>query len=179
MNRYLLLSALLVSTLAFADHSEDAKHHHADGEHAAHDHDHGHDGDKAKPGPSKVVDGAAHYGETMPAGKPVAITEAIANFKAGGTPIQVRGEITKVCQKEGCWAILAEGDQYARVMTKHNFFFPTETRGKAVVYGTLEKKDMSLDQTKHMAEDAGKDPATVTEAASEYRIVATSVVIEA
>jgi Domain of unknown function (DUF4920) len=135
--------------------------------------------DKAPRGPSAVVDGKQVYGEALPdTANVVSIGTAVKNFKEGNGPQVISGEITKICQKEGCWMILAEGEQFARVMTKHKFFFEDGLRGKAVVYGTLEKKQMSLEQTQHMAEDAGKDPKSVTEADAEYRLVATSVVVE-
>lgn len=143
-------------------------------------HDHGEkEAEKAPRGPSSVVDGKQIYGDALPdTGKVVSIGTAVKNFKTSDGPQVISGEITKICQKEGCWMILAEGDQFARVMTKHKFFFEDGLRGNAVVYGKLEKKQMSLEQTQHMAEDAGKDPKSVTEAAAEYRLVATAVVVE-
>ncbi len=163
----LIASAACWSTLAAAS---EHKHDHKD----THDH-----GDKTAAPAAKIVDGKQIYGETMPdTGKIVSIGSAIKSFKAKGKPQRISGEITKVCQKEGCWMVIAEGDQFARVMTKHNFVFPVDVRGNATVYGALDKKEMDLAQAKHMAEDAGKDPKTVTSATHEFRIVASSVVIE-
>jgi len=147
---------------------------------AAHAHDHAEKAaPKVKPGPISVVDGKQIYGAEMPdTGKVVSIGNAIKGYKAGAGEQRVSGEITQICQKEGCWMVLTEGDQFARVMTKHKFFFEKDLRGKAVAYGKLEKKDLTLERSKHMAEDSGVDPKTVTKPTSEFSIVATSVVVE-
>ena len=47
----------------------------------------------------------------------------------------------------------------------------------AIVKGTFSKAVMPLEEAKHYAEDAGKDPATVTEAPITYSIDAAGVIL--
>lgn len=122
--------------------------------------------------------GTAVYGETMPLGRPIDIGSALADT---GTWLSRRtkyeGRIASVCQNKGCWLVLAEGDQYARVFSGHRFFLPKDTTGRAVVYGTLSERTISEEFARHLAEDSGQDPSTVHGEQIEYRIDAASVEI--
>ena len=116
----------------------------------------------------------ATYGEPMPAGEAVPVARALAEATpAPGAPRKFSGRITEVCQAKGCWVMLEDGGEAARVMMKdHAFAVPKDARGPAVVYGTLEVKTLDAAAAKHLAEDAGKDTPA---ARREYRIVASSV----
>lgn len=132
------------------------------------------------PAVTAEVDGAKIYGELMPAAPDtVALASVLAkpaDYLSGER--KVSGRIGKVCQKAGCWMSLLEGEQQLRVVFgDHAFSIPTDTVGQAVVYGTLEQTTLSEAKAKHMAEDAGLDPATVTGEQVEYRLVAKSVAI--
>jgi len=82
---------------------------------------------------------AASYGAALPEGDAVAIdvaATAVANY--AGKPQLFSGRITEVCQKEGCWLVIEENGQSARVMVKdHAFAVPKDASGRAVVYGVL------------------------------------------
>jgi len=65
------------------------------------------------------------------------------------------GRVGKVCQKQGCWMQLLDGEQMARVMTNHRFVLPKDFSGNVVVVGKLERIEISEDEAKHMAKDAG------------------------
>jgi hypothetical protein len=129
--------------------------------------------------PIAVIDGHPIYGVAMPEGAATPIGRALADASAYlGKPGKFEGRIAKVCQKKGCWMILAEGERYARVrFGQHDFFIPKDSAGKAVVYGTLEWKTLSEETAKHLAEDSGLDPATVRGEQQEYRITASSVML--
>ena len=72
--------------------------------------------------------------------------------------------------------ILAEGDVMARVrMHDHAFAVPAETRGAAVVYGTLSEVEVGEAMAKHLAEDAGDAKSEEAKAGQEFEIDATSV----
>jgi hypothetical protein len=129
----------------------------------------------------KSVASGANYGKPMPLDPPAqAVASVSANFASlAGSDIKLSGRVSKVCQKKGCWMMLSDGDQALRVIFgSHDFFIPKDTIGNAVAYGRLEKIEMPLADAKHMAEDAGLDPDTVTKPEVEYRLVATSVQIE-
>ena len=75
------------------------------------------------------------------------------------------GTVEAVCKKKGCWMELRDGDTSAKVFTyAGEFFLPIDTaKGrKAVVEGTLKVKTMTQKFAKHLAEDQGVDPSTVT-----------------
>lgn len=125
---------------------------------------------------SLIADVSSH-GDNMPTGESATLTAAI---EAGSTsdPQKIRGEITEVCQKKGCFMVLTDGQNFARVTFKdYGFFVPKDSAPrKAVVYGELTSKTLSADQANHYEADAGRE-GRHTEAVTEYAIVASSVVI--
>lgn len=118
---------------------------------------------------------ATHYGEPMPAGDNVAIKAAAADPAAhAGKPMRFAGRITQVCQKQGCWVVLEQDGQSARVMAKdHGFAVPKDASGEAIAYGVLEVEPITEEHARHLVEDDGaKAPAE-----KELRIVATAIEI--
>ncbi len=94
------------------------------------------------------------------------------------------GEISEVCQAEGCWMkVKNEGgpDVFVKFVD-HAFLIPKDLAGhKAYVNGTAIRKTVSVDDQKHYAEDAGKSEseiAKITEPKVELRVNATGVIIE-
>ena len=133
----------------------------------------------SEPEPVAVVDGHPVYGEQMPAGDPTAIGQVLADVEQyAGKPQKFSGRVTKVCQKKGCWMVIADGEQSARVMFgEDDFFIPKDTSGNAVVYGTLTARTMSEGMAKDLAKDEGKDPDAIKGEVQEVQIVATSVML--
>lgn len=122
------------------------------------------------------------YGAAMPAAPATqTVADAAPQFAAMvGQKVKMSGRIGKVCQAKGCWMMLTEGEMAIRVkFGSDSFFIPKDSSGNAVAFGVLEAIKMPLAEAKHMAKDAGIDPDTITEAADEYQLVATSIVIEA
>jgi Domain of unknown function (DUF4920) len=118
---------------------------------------------------------ATNYGEPMPAGDNVAIQAAAADPAAhAGKPMRFAGRITQVCQKKGCWVVLEQDGQSARVMAKdHGFAVPKDASGDAIAYGVLEVEPITEEHARHLVEDDGaKAPAE-----KELRIVATAIEI--
>lgn len=116
------------------------------------------------------------YGQPMPAGRAVAISAAVdAHEKYAGKAQRYGGRIAEVCQKEGCWLVLEDDGQSARVMMRdHKFVVPKDAAGKAEVYGVLSRKQLTPEQVKHMQEES-KNGLPVSDV--EYRIVADGVEI--
>lgn len=131
------------------------------------------------PTPVAVVDGHPVYGAQMPDGEATPIGAALTKAQDyAGKPQKFSGRVTKVCQKKGCWMVLADGEQSAQVMFgRDDFFIPKDTSGDAIVHGTLTVKPMSEAEAKHMAQDAGQDPAKVSGPSMEVQITATSVML--
>lgn len=98
--------------------------------------------------------------------------------------VVVKGEIAQVCQAEGCWMKLKNGagEDMMVKFKNHSFLVPKDIAGKnAVVYGTAMKKTVSVDEQRHMAEDAGKSSTeieAITTPKSEVRIEATGIVVD-
>lgn len=120
--------------------------------------------------------GVVAHGQPMPEGEAVPVSVAIAGFEAhAGTPRRFSGRITEVCQTKGCWMMLEDDGQAARVMFgKHDFFIAKDTAGSAVVHGVLERKALTPEQVEHFTGDGASGlPA----APVEYRIVADGIEI--
>lgn len=151
----------------------------------AHDHadngarGHGHDAAMAPATPVQTTPEGAVYGAKLPQTLPTAIElgSAIANPDALlGKPGAFSGRITEVCQKMGCWMVLAAANgEFARViMHDHAFGVPKDAKGDAVVYGTLTEKTATAEEVEHLKKDGAKAPT-----ARELRIDAASVLIRA
>jgi len=80
-------------------------------------------------------------------------------LKEGDTVnIKMKGKITDVCSKKGCWMKLNVGDdKIVRVTFKdYGFFMPLDAEGDVVVNGKAFVKEISVADLQHYAEDAGK-----------------------
>lgn len=126
---------------------------------------------------------AAHAGDAKPYGKPLPdgastpISQAVADFDAhAGKPARFSGRIAEVCQAEGCWMVLEDNGQTARVMfADHAFLVPKDSAGRAEVHGVLSRKQLTPAQVKHLEEDSkGLAVSPV-----EYRILADGAVLQA
>ena len=91
----------------------------------------------------------------------------------------IKTEVAQVCEKKGCFFIAQDGEFNARVsFIDYSFFVPTDAAGKEVVLrGVLSEKELTEEEAKHFAEDAGEDPDAISGAQKEYSIVATSVLV--
>lgn len=95
--------------------------------------------------------------------------------------VAVKGKVTEVCEKKGCW-LTVETDDNERFFVKmkdYAFFVPVALEGKTVVLeGNAENKTISVDEAKHYAEDA-KKPQTeidaITKPQNEIRFVASGI----
>ncbi|MCF6301515.1 MAG: DUF4920 domain-containing protein [Proteobacteria bacterium] len=126
---------------------------------------------------TETIDGNKVYGEKWP--KKNQSTIDIADLLVDTASnldknLFISGNITKVCQKAGCWMILANGEHFARIdFNDHAFFIPKDSKGSAVVYGKLHKTEMSEEQKDHLKADG------IAEAADKpFEIIATSVMLK-
>ncbi len=105
-----------------------------------------------------------------------------------GKTVQVRGRVTEVCEKMGCWMNLVDPSTNARVRVKvkdGEIVFPKEAVGKmAVAEGKFAKieltREQAIERAKHEAEENNKpfDPASITGPVTIYQIQGTGAVIE-
>ena len=56
-----------------------------------------------------------------------------------GETLLIHGQITEVCQKKGCWAVIQQDDEHVRVKFKdYGFFLPKDCVGaKAYAQGSI------------------------------------------
>jgi hypothetical protein len=109
--------------------------------------------------PAPAVPGAV-YGSVSTLAKTIVnvndLEKKIGTKKYEG---QVQGKVVEVCQAMGCWAKLQKDDG-STVMIKvvdHEFAMPLDIVGKTIIAeGEATKKETSVKQLKHYAEDAGK-----------------------
>ena len=126
------------------------------------------------------------YGAEITADKAMAatdISEKYASLKAGDTAVvKFEAPINAVCKSKGCWMRLDIADEEVFVKFKdYGFFVPTDASGEAIVEGKAYLEEVSVDELKHMAEDAGKSEdeiAAITSPKKELRFMADGVLIK-
>lgn len=117
------------------------------------------------------------------------IAELLASpDKFVGKKVQVKGRVTEVCQKAGCWMNIVDDatGKMIRIKVKDGeIVFPKESSGKqAVAEGVFAKiemtKEQAIAQAKHEAEEQGRtfDPASVKSGKVIYQIQGTGAVVE-
>lgn len=97
----------------------------------------------------------------------------------------VTGEIVQSCQSKGCWMDVRLADNSTMKVTfrDYGFFLPVEDlKGKTVVFtGTAKREEVSVEDQRHYAEDAGQtaaEIAAITKPKVELRFVADGVKIK-
>ena len=142
------------------------------------------EGGECAPAAPAVGGEPGHYGAAFKGSEQVALASAISSMsEAEGATVQVKGEVTSVCQAKGCWMVIKDHDDEkvtARVLMKdHSFSVPMDGTGKkAVVEGTLTSRTFNAAQVKHLAKDAGDDPSKVEGTRTEYVLTASGVKLE-
>lgn len=96
---------------------------------------------------------------------------------------KMKAKVTEVCQAKGCWMTLDIGDN-KEVMVKfkdYGFFVPKDITGKEVIInGKAYVKEVSVDEQRHYAEDAGKsaeEVVAITEPKKTYSFEADGVLV--
>lgn len=110
-----------------------------------------------------------YYGENVSdalMSKAISVGELQKDLKATSKieSIAVRGEVTDVCPKRGCWISVKtdDGASFFVKMKDYAFFVPTALKGKNVVLeGNAEKKITSVEELKHYAKDGKKTKAEI------------------
>lgn len=113
--------------------------------------------------PPKVpANKGAKFGNDVTVENAVAVPQMVQSLQAlegeKKMDVKIQGEVVQVCEAEGCWLRMKNGDGTIMVRMKdHKFFVPTAMKGKTiVVQGEAQVKETSVAQLRHYAEDAGK-----------------------
>lgn len=87
------------------------------------------------------------------------MAETFKNLKPGDSiNVKFMGEVNEVCQNKGCWMKMNMNGEDAMIKFKdYGFFMPKDLAGKdVIVEGMAFVEEMSVDEQRHYAEDAGK-----------------------
>ena len=109
--------------------------------------------------------------------------EKYKNLKAGDTvAMKFSSKVNAVCQNKGCWMRLDLGENEAMVKFKdYGFFVPKDIAGdEVIVEGMAFVDEMSVEDQKHYAEDAGKPQEeidAITEPKRTLSFISTGVLI--
>jgi hypothetical protein len=116
--------------------------------------------------PNVPAEKGSKFGDDVTAEKAVAVEEMVKSLEAKPgekMEVKIQGTVVEVCQAEGCWLRIKNGDSKIMVRMKdHKWFVPTALNGKTIILeGIAEIKETSVAQLKHYAEDAGKNQAEI------------------
>jgi len=93
-------------------------------------------------------------------------------------PVLLRGRLTDLCQKKGCWTVLEDEGAVVRVrFHDYGFFLPSEALGRiALVEGVAQVRTLSEEEARHLAsESRSEDPGKIEGPRREVGFVATGV----
>ena len=130
--------------------------------------------------PQGPASGEGHFGAPFQLADAVPLGKVIEKG-AGETPVKVSGTVEAVGQKKGCWMVVKDGAESARVLMKdHGFAVPMDSRGKSVIVeGTLSSREFDEAQVKHLEADRGGDPSKVSGTRKEHVLTASAIEIRA
>ncbi len=120
------------------------------------------------------------FGQKMKltSGQPVCMSEVLADkAKFAGKFMRVCGKVDSVCAKRGCWIRLTGPSASETLFVKFTcpidgHLVPMEAKGRrAIVEGTLELKEISQDEARHYAEDAGKSKEDIAKIVGPQKII--------
>jgi hypothetical protein len=126
------------------------------------------------------------FGETFEAKKVMNYDKFLKKMsKKDGMDVVLKGKVAAVCQSKGCWMNIVSDknpDQSTVVKFKdYGFFVPMDISGQTVIMkGQAYKEKTSVDELRHLAEDAGKskaEVAAINEAKEELKFMATGVIL--
>ena len=111
-----------------------------------------------------------YRGDTISPEGAVSVAEALQRLEKEEkvAKIKVKGKVSSVCQKKGCWMIITDGNQEIKIVFKdYSFFVPKDIAGyEVIVEGPLFYETISVEQQKHYAKDVGaseEEIAQITE----------------
>ncbi|WP_339895919.1 DUF4920 domain-containing protein [uncultured Algibacter sp.] len=129
----------------------------------------------------------ASFGTEIIADDAIDASSMAAHFKTMNVGDSINSkiiaEVNEVCQTKGCWMRLNLDDEN-EVMVKfkdYGFFVPKDITGKKVIInGMAFVKELSVDEQRHYAEDAGKSTeeiAKITEPKKTFSFEADGVLV--
>ena len=131
-------------------------------------------GEAAQPVPA-----GQDFGAGITLAQPIALVDVLGEPDRYATePVLVRGRISEVCQRKGCWTLIRDGTASVRVRFQdYGFFLPADSIGnEAWIQGTVKVQTLSEGQARHYeSETRGGDPARIQGPQREVGFVASGV----
>jgi len=96
----------------------------------------------------------------------------------GDEPVLLRGRLTDLCTKKGCWTVLTDGEARVRVRFRdYGFFLPPDALGaEALVEGVADVRTVSEREARHIAaESRGGRPEAIEGPQREVGFIASGV----
>ena len=128
------------------------------------------------------------YGAAFSSDQVIPATSLTSEYTSEALSDSVRvtlsGTINEVCQAKGCWMTLDAGNDQEMIVqfANYGFFVPKDIAGQqVVVHGLAFYQITPVEELRHFAEDAGKQPeevAAITEPQRELRFLADGVRME-
>jgi hypothetical protein len=131
--------------------------------------------------PQGPATGTGHFGAPFSkTDEPTPLGQVLAAAEPPQGSVLIKGQVEAVCQKKGCWMVVKDGAESARVLMKdHSFAVPMDCRGKDVtIEGTLATRTFDEAQVKHLEKDAGGNPDAVGGERTEHVLTASGVLIQ-
>jgi hypothetical protein len=130
--------------------------------------------------PAPAIKGVT-YGAGATAEKAISVNDP--KLSAEKYTGKISGKVVEVCQEKGCWMKIekADGDKMMVKFKDYGFFMPKDIVGKEVVLdGETIAKEVSVQQLRHYAEDAGKSQEEInkiTKPRKETQFIAKGVLV--
>ena len=128
--------------------------------------------------PSEIPPGS-DFGAGLTLSELTSLAEVVrAPEKFEARPVLLRGRISDVCQRKGCWVVLRDGGEQVRVrFHDYAFFLPTDAAGsEAFVEGLVNVEELSQKAARHYAtESVDGDPDSIAGPQREVGLTATGV----
>ena len=97
------------------------------------------------------------FGAGLTLEKMTALSQVVASpERFVENPVLVRGHLTDLCMKKGCWTVMTDGDAVVRVRFQdYGFFLPEDALGaNAIIEGRAEIRTLSEREARHIALEA-------------------------
>ncbi|MFM2375261.1 MAG: hypothetical protein RLZZ165_358 [Bacteroidota bacterium] len=111
-------------------------------------------------------DAVGNFGDPVTAEGAIPSTDLLEKLNGRDSiRVKVKGSISSCCQAKGCWLKmpLASGQEMTVKFKDYGFFVPKNSAGKPVVIdGWVYQETVSVEELRHIAEDAGKSEAEIT-----------------
>lgn len=109
-----------------------------------------------------ITERYATFGDSINDTNVMTQAQMVAQFKTiqpgDSIPVKFNAKVNAVCQAKGCWMKMDMNEEEAMVKFKdYGFFMPKDiATQEVIVSGIAFVQEMSVDEQKHYAKDAGK-----------------------